>query len=702
MEKLKQASERWIKEGEEFKGSLNTWLDTIYIGKTDPDTACPEETREDMGEYVLEQLKKFNEEGRQAEFRELFPTDNDPIKDLIHEDSAWYQIQRVALLTDDRIVAKLGDYYQWQGVYILDGDEYSLQDELIGFGHSHDKQFFAKVYTDKIVVCKGWDGEVIAELVLPADFDGYKNIELFSDGKSGVLITHYGIFHINEKEAVLIHTEGNNDDEEEEENEITASNEGPAKPACVPAEAVWNASEGEWETGTKNSHGNPVGLWKWWLAPKGYLCCETMYHGAGGNVFTFTRFHEDGTPSRKGTYVDGQPFGEIEWFRSDNPTIENYPPKAGKEVFKTVSTIKGGYTVEEHYYDKNGNEIQKAYISNVEASELMQKLAVLGSLYEHKNWAQVIKHADEMIESEIAEDDDMDQMKVLYCKAYALYELNGKQNNEEITELADQIMDLYTFAVWEFLPEYEYAVKAIAFAKKITPRTDDEENEDEEEDEDERTFLDYPHAVISPDDKYVVVGSQNSAHIILKNEDGKWIQTGVIAPRSSYPHIARFNYKMKNNDGEIYPIVALSSCHFSQSGTLAIAVKDLEGIEASGWTLDHAGLWVVDDQKWIFSMFDSARGFYYGSNDGYIWLRLNCNDKYVGYLFVGGTPLSIDIIGSTMVIGTSTGQIIKYKWEPQKMEEGKNPRIDPLRITNLPLRDEKRYLFPMGESPLIW
>ncbi len=747
-QKLKKASERWIREGKAFKDSINSWLDIIYVDKDEPDTECPEETRKDMAEYVLEQLVKFNEEGKHKEFRELFPPDNDPLgNDILNNSYRWCSIRKVAMLADGRVLTKIGDYYEWQGVYIMSGDEITEVEDVLNFGFSKDKKYFAKVYEDRIDIHEGWDGPVVSTFGFPEGSDAREiqldSVEVLSDGKRIVLVSHRGIFIIDEKSCRLLHGKLSGAEEENDEEPKERDANEPARPASVPAEARWNAGEGEWEIGKSNAKGNPVGEWKWWLAPKGYLCCHTIYEGEDGDVMTFTRYHEDGTPSRSGKYVNGQPFGEINFYRSDNPTTEHYPTGAGENVWKTVSIMKNGYTVEEHYYDKDGNEVQEAYISNTELSELLKKMGVANRLYVEKFWKQLLEAAQDLIESGVAEDDDQDQMKAVYYKAYAQYQLNGGKDIATLEDDADTILDLHTFTMAPFFNAYNIARSALRFARYIkaqiaidnenyedawdelreafiiTSPIDDEDltpyhkmkellasklgtlderssDEAESEIESKYEFLDYPHAAVSPDDKYIAVGSQSSSHIVFKEQDGDWVETANIVPRSEYPNIACFN------DRTQVPILGLGSCHFQQSGTLGVYVEQIEGLKASGWNMDSDAIWVIDDSKWIFSMYPSGQGFYLGANDGYIWRKIVYNEA--DYLYIGGTVMSIDISpdNSYLIAGTHSGQVVVFRWDDREQEEGKNPRVDPYLITNIPVVDEKRYIFMAGHDPMVW
>jgi len=699
-EDIKKASERWINEGKNYKSAINKWIDKIHIENIQPEEECPTETRSDMAEYVLEQLQVYNKAGKHTEFRALFPPDNDPLKDILYEENRWEEIRKVASLQDGRILAKFGNYYQREGVYLINGDEINLVEDLIGFGCSHDKKFFAKVYEDKIDIHEGWDGRIIHSFPIPDDAHildlKYNSIEVFQNGEQIILVTHHGIFLINKNGFEMIHGGIDESEEAPEEN-----NDEPEKPETVPAEAKWIDGEGEWEIGQNNDQGNPVGLWKWWLAPTGHLCCETIYHGDDGNAFSFTRFHPDGTPSRKGVYINGQPAGKISWFKSENPTTEHYPhQKAGENVYETVQVIKGGYCVEEYYYNKDGNEVQEPYVSNFEVSQFLQKMAVLDHMFQNKDWKNIVEESNQTLAENLAKDHKEDQMRLLYFKALGLYHLNQKKSDPEIEETLNELLQLHNFQIWTFLDDHKYLDDAVSFAKTIL-KIENEEKTTNQRKEHNYRFLDYPHAAISPDDKYIALGSQDSPHIVLSLKDGKFEPTAEIEPRSSYPNIACFNYR--HNVG---PLLGLGSCHFKQSGSLGVYVDQIEGLKASGWDLDSESIYVLDDQKWIFSMLDSGLGFLLGCNDGYIWVKWGHSNAPV-YIHIGGTIMSMDFSADrrSLIVGTYSGQVIILKFRddmPSLPAEKTTGRTDDYLITNMSVHDEKRYLIPKNSEPLIW
>ncbi len=473
-----EASERWIREGKIFKDNINDWLDIMYIDDKQPEDPCPEETRRDMGPYVLRQIEEFNSKGEHSKLRELFPPDYDPFRDEYGQDFTKC-ITKVTLLPDERIVAKVGQFWEDEQIcYLINGDNIVEISDLISFGHSHDKTFFAKAYIDRIDITKGWDGEVVSSIQYPKGYGeeftkkhpeinvnpngfngnsmGIESINVFSDGKKVILCTHAGIFYLKEKEYDLIH---------------------------------------------------PM----------------------------ISQFNEDEDP----------------WY----------------------------------LWDKNGTEEETGF--------------------------------------------------------------------------------LFT--------------------------------------------LDYPNADLSPDNKYIALGSQDSMHIILVEKEGKWVQTGLVEPRSSYPHAVKFNDLITDKDGNPYHQVALSSCHYSSSQTIALPLKNLtDEFYASGYDGDDT-LEYIDERNWVYSILPFPNAYFLGSNVGYMWFMGAGGDNTLGYIHLGGTIMSMDRSEDrkTIVAASYSGNIVVLKNEYDAEKEGqytwgKNNRKDPYLITNLPYVDKKRYLFWKNKKPMIW
>lgn len=453
-----EASARWIAEGKRYKKRLNDWLDIIYIDQKQPEKPCPEETRTDMAPYVLEQIIAFNEQGKQEELRQLFPPDNDPMD--------WSDIaacvSQVTILSDNRLLVTVGEWYQERYMYIINGNDYVMQDDIFMFGKSADKKYFAKVYLDKITITEGWDGQVIKTLAPPKSYG--EKYAAIKDGLGDLNLADFGI-----QQLVV--------------------------------------------------------------------------------------------------FPSGQRVG--------------------------MATSKGIFIIDDS-----------------------------GSTF---------------IETE----------------------------------------------------EYE---------------VDDEED----------TFRhDYPHIDVSPDGKYIAAGSQSSNHLLFEEKNGAWEIVATVEPRSSYPNLAKFNYKPKEageeNDG---PQVLLSSCHFGGSASVGLPLKNLTpDFKASGCDADDT-LTYVDNRRWVFSATNYSWGYGLGCNDGYIWYK-GINGLHYGFLYVGGTVMDIDISDdrNTMVAASYSGQVIVYSCKDllfdgtelfRYAENRENKRPDDFAITNTAYKDVKRYLFFKGQHPKIW
>jgi SMI1 / KNR4 family (SUKH-1) len=122
-----------------------------------------------------------------------------------------------------------------------------------------------------------------------------------------------------------------------------------------PDNAVWNAADNEWELGQKNTQGQYIGEWMWWLAPTNHLCCHTFFDD-NGNMTSFIRYHPNGEVSRTGKYENGREVEDI-WYRCTQETTEFYADYySPNNSWKAVKRI-GKIPVEFDFYDKEGNHL---------------------------------------------------------------------------------------------------------------------------------------------------------------------------------------------------------------------------------------------------------------------------------------------------------------------------------------------------------
>jgi len=220
-----EASERWIKEGKAYKDQMNEWLDRYYLDHKRFAGRVPEDTRTNMAGYVLEQVIHYNREGKYEELRQLFPPDTVPL----NLKGITECVSKVILLSANSLVANIGNWYEERRVYLINNNTFIPQDGMITFGTSWNKQFFAKVYADRIDITEGWHGAVIKILHKPESYGkdfrenypgvtdgigactlgqlGIQQVVVFPSGQKIGLACEKGIFVIDETNAAFIQTE---------------------------------------------------------------------------------------------------------------------------------------------------------------------------------------------------------------------------------------------------------------------------------------------------------------------------------------------------------------------------------------------------------------------------------------------------------------------------------------------------------------
>lgn len=89
----------------------------------------------------------------------------------------------------------------------------------------------------------------------------------------------------------------------------------------IPQNAVYNSEQNQWEIGERNQNGKPIGIWNYWWADTGHLCCTTVFESLDKD-FIFSRFHPDGTYSWKGEFKNDTYVGLSYYQKSKNETTE--------------------------------------------------------------------------------------------------------------------------------------------------------------------------------------------------------------------------------------------------------------------------------------------------------------------------------------------------------------------------------------------
>mgnify|MGYP000020281396 CR=1 FL=1 len=123
------------------------------------------------------------------------------------------------------------------------------------------------------------------------------------------------------------------------------------RPASVPADATWNPDENEWELGTKNDAGQPIGPWIWWY-PSGQKVCEATHDDEGKLHGLLTRWHESGERSQWAPWTHGKTHGVQVWTRPTSgpcdPTCV-LPPNLPDRVIRMDMPYEHGVAQPNHF-----------------------------------------------------------------------------------------------------------------------------------------------------------------------------------------------------------------------------------------------------------------------------------------------------------------------------------------------------------------
>ncbi len=187
---IEQASERWIKEGVVFSEALNGYVRRVYDVGPNKAGHEPSETRQDMADYVREQLVALNAAGEHKRARKLFP----PAYEPFDYDALGQSINRLVYLRDGRRLAQIaGDVFE------LQRDRIVPVADVMGFGISPDRRWVAKEYADRIDIHDGWDGP--RKTSLPCAIPDIVQATVAPDGDALLIAADNGIFWLTEHGA---------------------------------------------------------------------------------------------------------------------------------------------------------------------------------------------------------------------------------------------------------------------------------------------------------------------------------------------------------------------------------------------------------------------------------------------------------------------------------------------------------------------
>lgn len=202
------------------------------------------------------------------------------------------------------------------------------------------------------------------------------------------------------------------------------------------------------------------------------------------------------------------------------------------------------------------------------------------------------------------------------------------------------------------------------------------------EDEDWSADIDMENAVLSFDNKYIVVGDQCYDHAILNEEGDK---VGSVGPQSSYPHYCLFS----KDDEQLIT----NSCHFYNGVTIGVDTKKLNGLEIEAYEESDDYVYIDENMRVYAGV---AKGDYYILGDAYGYIKgINKEGKVLWKHFLGSTidGMTLSDDEQTLWVGTYAGILHKLKF-------GKGVR-DTHTIGDADLYEEFRLLIWKNE-PQIW
>ncbi len=194
----------------------------------------------------------------------------------------------------------------------------------------------------------------------------------------------------------------------------------------------------------------------------------------------------------------------------------------------------------------------------------------------------------------------------------------------------------------------------------------------------ERDRVSYPHAALSPNGRFVAMGTQDTPHLVIDRKTGRHHR---FDPLSSYPHYAAFHHDR--------PEVLLSSCHgLYGSGTLKV---ELDAMVAGKNTTAEP----LDQRAWVYCVATTTTGYLLGERSGYIW-AYDFEGEQQWYCFLGSTltAMAISPDRTRLLVGSFAGLIV----ELSLTETGSDPRL----LTDGPVKDLARWVFWQNHPPLLW
>jgi hypothetical protein len=189
------------------------------------------------------------------------------------------------------------------------------------------------------------------------------------------------------------------------------------------------------------------------------------------------------------------------------------------------------------------------------------------------------------------------------------------------------------------------------------------------------------HVALSPDEKYIALGEQDSAHLLL-NSAGKVVAS---ADPGNYPHYALFDRAATQ--------VLFNECHF-YNGTTGMLALNKVASSAAKTPVTHT-LKPVDEVLRVYSATAGPDAFYLGGSGYMNCVELGGRQRWRHH--VGGSVNAVEFTNDDKFLWTASysGLLVR--------SEARAGTGDPARIGDSPLWDVERWLFLDDMSaPIPW
>ncbi len=215
-DQLKQ--EEWQRKTIQYVESVNAFIERGLVNGWDNAGAEPiDPGRDHLAQDVISAVRKANANGQIESLRKLWPPAHAPLISLLEE--SGQSIPVVCILPDNSIIARLGAPYESGKTIHIMGDSVHDVDDVLFFGRSPNRRYFAIARPDGVQILDGWNGPQVEFCPWPTGLEGIPegfDVEPFDapptptrlipfpDGTRVLLVSSEGIFVLSSDQAARL------------------------------------------------------------------------------------------------------------------------------------------------------------------------------------------------------------------------------------------------------------------------------------------------------------------------------------------------------------------------------------------------------------------------------------------------------------------------------------------------------------------